>query len=51
MIGEIAALSSALCWSMASILFTRLHGRVGAMGLNAGKTVLAFALQWATLAV
>ena len=49
MIGELAALGSAVLWALASALFSTLGARVPAVALNLLKTVVGLLLMQATL--
>ena len=47
-VGEIAALSAAAAWAVASLMFTRLGARVPPVALNLAKCVIALVLLSAT---
>lgn len=51
MVGELAALASAACWSVATILFARLGTSIAPLTLNALKCVIALALLVPTIAL
>lgn len=44
-LGELAALTTAVCWAVSSIAFTRAGRRVGALALNLIRLALAFAFS------
>ncbi len=49
--GELAALCASACWAVASIIFTTLSQRYGAMLMNTLKCVIALAMMFVTLAI
>ena len=51
MIGELAALSAALLWALASIVYARIGQHVSPLGLNLSKGLIAIALLVLTLAL
>lgn len=51
MIGELAAVSSALLWALASVVYARMGRQVSPLALNLGKGLVAIALLILTLAL
>lgn len=49
--GELAALSAALLWALASVIYGQIGRRISPLGLNLSKGVIAIAMLGLTLAV
>jgi drug/metabolite transporter (DMT)-like permease len=50
-IGEIAALTTAACWAVGSLLFAYVAGRAGSFALNCFRITLAMLVLWMALVV
>ena len=51
MMGELATLSAALLWSLASVIYARMGQQVSALSLNLSKGIIAIVLLLVTLAL